>query len=657
MDILIPDSWLRKYLKTKATTAEIARYLSLCSQSVERVTKAPDDLIYHIEITTNRPDCFSVYGIARELAAILPRFNIEAKLLEIEEEKITLPKIKNPLPLAVEIKDRSLCPRFTALIFDNVKIKKSPEEVSSRIELSGIRSLNNCIDISNYLMLEIGQPMHAFDYDKIKGAKMILRESAGGEKLTTLDGQTRVIPEGTIIIEDGEGRIIDLCGIMGGENSAIDEETTRVVVFVQTYDPVRIRNTCQKMGFRTEAASRFEKGIDPENVMLAMKKATAMMEDLTLANVASNVTDLYPEPQKSKTVSVSLSKIEKVLGIPFDLNMGKKYLEALGFSCQITGENLAARVPHWRYNDITIPEDLIEEMARIYSYDKIQGKLPEGQIPTKKESPLFFWEDRLLDSLKYRGFTEIVSYSLVGADVLQKAGLNPDNSLKVANPLLSDLTYLRPSIIPSLLDLVAKNNLDGTSFRFFEIANVYSPKKGDLPEQKPRLAVIMSGQCFYEAKGILESIFGDFGIDNYSFSPSNSYHRAEVSLGKNSIGFIGEREPGPVTVFEVNLEALSQAAKIIRKYTPIPKYPAIVEDLAFIVPPKVPVAEMMQLIKSVDELISNVCLLDSYNNTRTFRITYQDPNKNLSGEETEKIRMEIIEKVKTTYKSELKTLS
>ena len=215
MDVIIPDSWLREHIKTKATVKQIAEYLSLCSQSVEKATQIKDDSLYHIEITTNRPDCFSVYGIARELSAILPRFDIETKLKEIEEEKIIFPNIKNPLPLEVIIKDKTLCPRFTALIFDNIELKKSPQVIVDRIEKSGIRSINNVIDISNYLMLDVGQPMHAFDYDKILGAKMILRESAGGEKLTTLDGQSRALPDGTIVIEDGRGRIIDLCGIMG----------------------------------------------------------------------------------------------------------------------------------------------------------------------------------------------------------------------------------------------------------------------------------------------------------------------------------------------------------------------------------------------------------------------------------------------------------
>jgi len=229
MNIFILDSWLREHLQTKATPKQIGEYLSLCSQSVEKVTKIEDDWLYEIEITTNRPDCLSVYGLARELAVILPRFGLPAKLKSLEiSQPVKTPDKKN-LPLEVKIKDASLCPRFTAVIFDKVVIKPSPKIIQERLEKSGIRALNNVVDISNYLMLELGQPMHTFDYDKIKGAKMILRESAGGEKITTLDDQIRPLPDGTIIIEDGEGRIIDLCGIMGGKNSEVDEKTKKVL--------------------------------------------------------------------------------------------------------------------------------------------------------------------------------------------------------------------------------------------------------------------------------------------------------------------------------------------------------------------------------------------------------------------------------------------
>ncbi len=376
MNILVPDSWLKEHLKTKATHKEISQYLSASSQSVERTTQIGTDYVYEIEVTTNRPDCLAVYGIARELAVILPRFGIAAKLQSLSPDTYRASKITNSLPLEVKITNPSLCPRFTALIFDNIKIGPSPKIVQERLEKSGIRALNNIVDISNYLMLELGQPMHTFDYDKILGAKMILRETGKGEQLQTLDGQVRKLPAGTIIIEDGKGRIIDLCGIMGGENSAVGKNTKRVLLFIQTYDPAKIRRTCQQMAFRTEAASRFEKNVDPEGVILAIKKATGMFGKNCNARVASKLIDFYPNPDKQKTVKLDLTLVEKIIGVPIPQKEIIKILESLGF-LPITSDlpHVTFSVPHWRSTDVSIPEDLIEEVARLYGYANIKEKV------------------------------------------------------------------------------------------------------------------------------------------------------------------------------------------------------------------------------------------------------------------------------------------
>src|SRR4030043_911046 len=313
MDILIPDSWLKSIIKTNAKPEDIAKYLSLSGPSVEKTTQEGKDTIYSIEITTNRVDSASILGVAREISAILPRFNLKASLLPIKVPK-GLHFVSNVDYLNTKI-DNKLCYRFAAVLIKNVNIKESPLWMKERLEKVGIRPLNNIVDISNYLMIELGQPMHTFDYDKIKGAKMILRESAGGEKITTLDDQIRPLPDGTIIIEDGEGRIIDLCGIMGGKNSEVDGKTKRVLLFVQTYDPVRIRQACQKLAFRTDAASRFEKGVDPKGVLIAMGKAIEMFEKNAEAEIASQLIDIYPHPPKEKRVKLDIDLVNKIRGI------------------------------------------------------------------------------------------------------------------------------------------------------------------------------------------------------------------------------------------------------------------------------------------------------------------------------------------------------
>lgn len=675
MNILIPDSWLREHLKTKATPKQIANYLTLCSQTVEKISQARGDSVYEIEITTNRSDCLSVYGIARELNAILPQFGIKAELKELAESKKEIPQVKKGLPLKVKISKPSLCPRFTALIFENIIIKPSPKIVQARLEKAGVRALNNVIDISNYLMLELGQPMHTFDYDKIKKATMILREAKKGEKIVTLDKETRTLPTGAIVIEDGAGRIIDLCGIMGGANSEVDEKTKRVLLFVQTYDPMKIRRTCQALAFRTEAASRFEKGVDPEGVILAMKKAMVMFEKNCGAKVANELIDIYPSPQKEKTVKLDINQAEKLIGVKITKQKITNILESLGFSLVTDHQSLITfSVPHWRYEDVSFPEDLIEEIARIYGYYQLPSNLPQGEIPLQIKSPIFEWESQLKNALKNWSLTEVMSYSMVSQTQLEKTEIEPKESIKINNPLTEDFVYMQPSLIPSLLTVVSENNQE--KIAVFELANVYLYQSDDkLPDEAPMLTGLLTDEKFYQAKGVVESILTTMGINNYQFEPyhlkqtfyGKVFHparTAEIMVKNNSLGVVGEISPhvlarfgikGRVVVFDLDFRELTKHASKAKKYTPIPKYPAIVEDLTFVVSQRTLVGEMMEEIKKVSRLVVRLELLDSFKNTRTFRITYQSPKKTLTDKEVEKVRKKIISKLTKNFNTKVKS--
>jgi len=678
MNILIPDSWLREHLKTKATPKQIAKYLTLCSQTVGKINKVGNDSTYEIEITTNRPDCLSIYGIARELNAILPQFGIKAKLKELAESKKEIPQVKKGLPLKVKISKSSLCPRFTALIFKNITIKPSPKIIQDRLEKSGVRPLNNVIDISNYLMLELGQPMHAFDYDKIKKATMILREAKKGEKIVTLDKETRNLPQEAIVIRDGAGRIIDLCGIMGGANSEVDEKTKRVLLFVQTYDPMKIRRTCQTLAFHTEAAARFEKGVDPEGVIPAMKKARVMFEKNCSAKVASELIDIYPNPQKEKTVNLDINQAEKLIGVKIAKQKIINILESLGFSLVTDHQSLITfSVPHWRYDDISIPEDLIEEIARIYGYHRLPSNLPKGEIPAVIKDPIFEWENQVKNALKNWGLTEVMSYSMVSQTQLEKSELNTKECLKISNPLIEDLAYMRPSLIPSLLTIVPENDQD--KIIIFELANVYLYQKiNKLPDEAPMLTGLLTGNKFYRAKGVVEAILANMGIiTNYQFEPyqlkqtfyGKVFHparTAEVMVKNSSLGMVGEISPhvlarfgvkGRAVVFDLDFRELVKHASKAKKYTPIPKYPAIVEDLAFVVPLKTLVGEIIEKIKKISKLIVAVELIDSYKNIRTFRITYQSPKKTLTDKEVGKIRKKIIKAISKKFGAKIKSES
>ncbi len=362
MNILIPHSWLKDYIKTDAKPAEIASALSLHAFSVEKIIETSSgEPVYEIEITPNRGDALSVLGIARELRALLPRLGFKVEWQKLKNKK---GNEADKLKLDVQIVDKSLVPRFSALILEDVQIKDSPDFMKQKLEVVGQRALNNIIDITNYLMFDRGQPMHAFDYDKIKGAKMILRQSKKGEKIITLDGMERVLPEGVIVIEDGEGRLIDLCGIMGAQNSEVDAKTKRVLLFVQVYDPVRIRKSSMALGHRTEAALRFEKGIDFDGVILALWEAADLMKQYANAKEASKLIDILNVEYKPKEVLVDYEKINLVAGIEIKKKEIDEILQGLGF--EFSGQKV--KVPSWRYDDIDLPEDLAEEVIRVYVY-------------------------------------------------------------------------------------------------------------------------------------------------------------------------------------------------------------------------------------------------------------------------------------------------
>jgi len=676
MNILILDSWLKEHLKTKASAKQIGEYLTLCSQSVEKIDKVGNDWLYDIEITTNRPDCLSVYGLARELSVILPRFNLPAKLLPLET-KHELNKSGEELPLEIKITKPSLCPRFTALIFDKVMIKPSPKIIQERLEKSGIRAINNVVDISNYLMLELGSPMHTFDYDKIKNHKMILRESAGGEKITTLDGQVRPLPDGTMIIEDGQGRIIDLCGIMGGDNSQVDDKTKKVLLFVQTYDPVKIRQASQGLALRTEAASRFEKGVDPEGIMIAMEKAILMFKENCGAEIASNLIDIYPHPPKTKTIKLDINLVNKIIGIQIPQKEIIKILESLGFSIIHSQLSiLHCRIPHWRHNDISIPEDLIEEIARIYGYHHLPSNLLPNLVTEESRNNLFAWTDLAKEALEFWGFTETINYSMVSEQLLKNWEIKPVDCLRIANPLSDEWVYLRTSLIPSLLEVVNKNKK--AKSKIFEMGNIYLPQNKDqLPEENLMLSGLLVDENFAHLKGFVESLLEEIGIVDYKINPYelqktfygkifHNHRRAEVTLGKTSLGIFGEIKKSilerlaikqRIFVFDLDFNELVKYANHHKRYLPIPKYPPIIEDLSFVVPGKTYVGKIMEMIKTVNPIIQSVDLIDSYEQTRTFRINYQDLNKTLTDKEVETIRKDVIKKVGEKFKAKLKVKS
>ena len=651
MDLLIPDNWLREFLKTNAANKEVAKYLSLCGPSVEKITKTGYGDVYSIEVTTNRMDTASVYGIAREASAILSRFNKKAKLVSLEQ-KSSYKFVSKVKYLNTDI-DSKLCPRFTAVLIKDVKLAESPKVIKERLTQSGIRPINNVIDISNYIMLELGQPVHTFDYDKINNHLMVLRESKKGERITTLDDKTHTLSGGDIVIEDASEKLIDLCGIMGGSLSAVDDNTKNVLLFVQNYNPSYIRKTSMLLAKRSEAAMLFEKAIDSEQVKTAILRAINIFVKLTKGTLEKEILDLYPNPYKGKIVKVALEEINQKLGIEIEKKDIINILSPLEFKPSWEKKTLKVEVPSFRASDINIPEDIIEEVARIYGYHNLPSVLMPGVIPDKPNNLPFGFEDKVKNILKGYGGYEVYTLSLVSKDKTF------EGALKLKNPLGPESEYLRTTLIYSLKEAAIDNSGEKEPFHIFEIANVYISRPNDLPQEKMTLAGIFANTNYREAKGIIESLLYELNIkadfvqeELKEFIPGQ---RIAIKVNGKEIGQLGNLEDSDYIYYEFDMEVLNKLSTNTKKYIPVPRYPPQIEDITLSFPEKTKIGEVITQIKLTDKLIENVELKDIYKDNYTFRVWYQDSSKNLTNGDVEEIRKIILRILKNKFGGAIKT--
>lgn len=634
MNIKILDSWLRENLKTNATSKEIRDTLSLTSASVERLEKLDNDYLYDIEVTTNRADLMSVMGLAKEAQASLSQSGKTADFITKNLRKPTEGK-----EVALNIKNNpKLVNRICAVVL-SVKVGPSPKFIKERLEASGIRSLNNIIDVTNYVMREVGHPAHVFDLDLIPNKTIVIRESSKGEKIRTLDKKEYTLLGGDIVADDGEGNIIDLLGIMGLENSVVGDNTKRIIFFIDNNNSEKIRKTSMALGIRTEAAVLNEKGVDPQKAYDALIRGIELYEEIAEGKVISPIYDIYPNKVQPKKIDIDPTKVSKVMGVEISNAETKKILVELGFEVQQKNSSITVIIPTSRINDIEIEEDIIEEVARIYGYHKLPSVLPqETNIKSSTYATQFFWEKRVKEALKYWGFVETYTNSMVSKDLFED---ETRNAVTISNPLNSGFLYMRRDIVPSLLE-VLRDNSEEDEIKIFELANVYNKKENDLPSEILTLAGVVKkpNVSFFEVKGIIEQLLKDLGI-NPSFKKSQKVPGASVYANKKYIGEI-EILDSDVIDFEINFSDLIGQATLKKSYRPIAKYPPIIEDMAFIVLEDIETSEIIHSIQNQSPLIVEVSLLDEYADTKTFHIVYQDPNKNLTTEEVSEIREGII---------------
>lgn len=669
MNILIPDSWLREYLKTDATPKQLKDSLSLCGPSIERIRTVGKDTIYDIEITSNRVDMGSVYGIAREAAAILPRFGIQATLIPTPSYAASVGGHHDEaLPLKI-VDPQHLCHRILAIVIDDVTVKPALKHMKDRIEKSGVRSLNNLIDITNYVMLELGHPCHVFDYDRIATGTLVLRKAKPGEKLSTLDNKTCELTKDDVIIDDGTGRIIDLPGIMGTANSVVTDITKRIVVFIESNDPVTIRRTSMRLGLRSYAATINEKSPDLELAKTTIRRAISLYEEFAGGRVAGNLIDVYPNPAKPKAITITTGFINERLGVELPQKEIIDILTSLSFDVRADHDAiLRITPPSFRQFDVTIPEDIVEEVARLWGYYKLPGRLMTGEIPVSDKPVDLPMEEKIKRSLKYWGYTEVYTYSFISEAMITKAGMQIADHMKVANPLTEEIAYMRRSLVPSILCTIEKNQYQRKNLSLFELSNVYIAKSNDLPAEKGALLMAKT-DSYRHLKGDAEQLLEEIGITDWEikrFADPQFHPQKAARFTKNgkAFGTIGSIHPNILSQFDIKQEVfvavfwideLVICASPSKHYTAISPYPSMEEDFTLVLPQKTEVGRALETIRTLDPIIQETTMKDTYKNTITIQVLYHNPDKNLSSEDTQIVREKILDTLKKQFSITLKT--
>ena len=670
--MLISFYWLKKFTPIKVSPKELAEKITLNLVEVESLTKRGKDTILEIENKgiTNRPDCFSHLGIAREVSAYF-QLPLKDPLKKLSKKKLS-PKVT--LPLEVEVQEPNLCPRYCAVVLKNIKVAPSPKWLKTAVENCGVRSINNVVDITNYVMLELGQPLHAFDWEKIEGKKIIVRRAKKGEKIITLDGVKRTLTNEVLVIADCQ-RPIGIAGIMGGENTEVRKETKTIVLESANFHSVNNRLSSKFLKLRTEASTRFEKTLDINLSYPALVRAVELLEELAGAQLASQVFDLQFKKKEPWQIKVSFNWINRFLGINLDKKEIKNLLERLQLRTEIKDDLLIVTVPTFR-PDLKMEADIAEEVARLYGYNKIPLTLPK-EITLSKRNRAFFWKRKIKTLLTDLGFSEVYTYPLVGKKIIENAGLSPKNHLRLLNPQTSEREYFRISLLPSLLEAVKKNLQWFEEVKIFELARVYRKRSEDRVEENQRLVTLINGQDkFFQLKGIVETLMEKLGIRNYQFLPldprtytlePNLYHPTRSAFIRSKselIGILGEVHPQilakfgieeRVTVFDLDFDRLVQLATVKKTYQPIPRFPPIVEDLCFEFKKRTLIGEVIDTIKRTSKIIKRIELVDIYKQRRTFRIFYQSSTKNLTSKQIEKIRKKIVKNLEEKHNAILRS--
>ena len=630
------------------------------------------DANYEFEITSNRVDCYSVLGIAREAAATfrLPFQGVEPSISK------TAGDIHDYLE--VEVEDKDLCPRYTCMMVKNIRLAPSPKWLQRRLASNGIRPINNVVDITNYVMEEYGQPMHAFDYDTIRGHKIIVKRANDGDTFVTLDGQERKLDKDILMINDAEGPI-GIAGIMGGEESKITDDVKTLVFECACFDGTNNRLSAKRLGMRTDASGKYEKGLDPNNAYPALIRACQLIEELDAGDVIGGMIDLYPEPVKEKQIAFDPDRINAYLGTDIDEETMLSYFPPLEIAYDPATKLLT--IPTFR-QDLLRGADIAEEVARFYGYDNIPSTLPDSEEASGRLAYEFLVQDKIRGIMMAYGYSEAMTFSFESPKVFDKLRLAKDdpkrNTVTISNPLGEDYSIMRTSLVNGLLTSLATNyNRRNKTAALYELSNIYLPKAlplTELPDERMTLAFGFYGAGdFFDLKGTMEEVLTRLGLRmprDYEADGSIPFlhpgRQAKVMIkgGKEQIAYLGEVHPqiskaygitGRVYLAQVDVQALYELTNFEKKYKEIPKYPAVTRDLSMVMDKAIPAGDVEHVIaKCGGKLIESFSLFDVYEGERigedkkslAYSMTFRAKDRTLEDKDVNPIIDAIVAKLK-----------
>lgn len=677
----ISTNWLRDFVTLAPPLEGLAERLTMAGLEVKRIEAKPElrDTVFEVEITTNRPDWLSHWGIAREIRAV-------------ENTGLKVPPSQNPehrpMPAGwkIDLKEAEGSPYYTACLIEGIELKETPDWMRNRLEACGLRSINLVVDITNYVLLEMGQPLHAFDADLLRGKEIQIRRAKPEEAIVAIDGTRYVLSSEDLVIADRE-RPVAVAGVMGGRQTEVSERTRNVLLESAFFHPRWVRRSSLRHGLASESSYRFERRVDPEGVDMGRERALYLFRDLAGARQISAVLRAGRVPTLAKTkIHLSLEQIKKVLGMELKPSQVHSVFIRLGLETKTESpETWIVGIPSYRA-DLERPVDLIEEVARLIGYEKIPESLPARAPLEFPPHPLRELEEAARNFLSGLGLFETITFSLVKPGLFEEAGFNLKEAVSIHNPLNQDLTLLRPSFLVSLLEVASRNERAGErTLPFFEVANLYSrSSKNEPPREEKTLGILLAGERergwsdskrnlnFFDMKGIIESFFDFLGIPDYSFSPLTLpffEEAASVMAGKERVGFLGglaaplQEKWGlrfrPYWA-EISLEKLIRLLEPEKKFKEIPRYPSVERDLSLVVGERVSAREILEEIKRLGKgWVWRVELFDFFRGGRiskgqknlAFRIRYQSLERTLLSEEVQQLHNSIAAEIARKFQA------